>query len=152
LKWSKKAYIAKINPYLLDLRRSTKDFLIGNNIIKTDILIDKFFPKIKTINFSNIAIEATINQKVLNISFSILIEKISKLIKTLLNGKALRLDGILNKILKVVILVIVKNLIKIASHCLTSKIILKCLRDCSVVNCLHFIIVQSMRLLVSPVL
>jgi len=44
--------------YLLDLKKSIRDFLIGNNTIKADIFIIKFFPKIKTTDFSNIAIEA----------------------------------------------------------------------------------------------
>jgi len=44
--------------YLLDLRRSTGDPLIGDNTIKADIFVAKFFPKTKTIDFSNIVIEA----------------------------------------------------------------------------------------------
>jgi len=54
---------------------------------------------------------------VFNISFNILIEEISKLIRSLLNKKALGLDGILNKVFKVVVLVIIKDLVKVASHC-----------------------------------
>ena len=44
--------------YLLDLKKSIKDSLIGNNIIKANIFIAKFFPKTRIVNFSNIAIEA----------------------------------------------------------------------------------------------
>jgi len=44
--------------YLLDLRRSIKDPLIGDNTIKANILIVKFFPKTGIIDLSNIAIEA----------------------------------------------------------------------------------------------
>ena len=40
--------------YLLDLKRSIKDFLINNNIIKVNIFIAKFSPKTRIINFSNI--------------------------------------------------------------------------------------------------
>jgi len=47
-----------MDPHLLDLRRSTKDPLIGDNTIKADIFTAKFFPKTKIIDFSNIAIEA----------------------------------------------------------------------------------------------
>ena len=47
-----------MDPYLLDLRRFTGDPLIGNNIIKADILIAKFFPKTRIADLSNIAIEA----------------------------------------------------------------------------------------------
>jgi len=47
-----------MDPYLLDLRRFTKDLLIGNNTIKADILAAKFFPKTKIVDFNNIAIEA----------------------------------------------------------------------------------------------
>jgi len=48
----------KVDPYLLDLRRFTKDPLIDNNIIKVDIFAAKFFPKTRTVDFSNIKIEA----------------------------------------------------------------------------------------------
>ena len=104
-----------MDPHLLDLRRSTKDPLIGDNTIKADIFTAKFFPKTKIINFNNIAIKIIKNQKVLNISFSISTEKISKLIKSLLNGKALGLNSILNKGFKVIILIIIKDLIKAAN-------------------------------------
>jgi len=43
-----------VDPYLLDLRRFTKDPLIDNNITKANIFIAKFFPKTKTVDFSNI--------------------------------------------------------------------------------------------------
>jgi len=68
------------------------------------------------------------DQRVFNISLSILIEKVNKLIKSLLNGKALRLDSILNKVFKVVALAIIKDLAKTASHYFTSGIILKHLK------------------------
>jgi len=42
--------------YLLDLKKSIKDPLINNNIIKVNILAAKFFPKTKIVNFSNIKI------------------------------------------------------------------------------------------------
>jgi len=50
-----------MDPYLLDLKKSTKDSLIGDNIIKANIFIAKFFPKTKIANFSNINIETTID-------------------------------------------------------------------------------------------
>ena len=65
----------------------------------------------------------------LNISPTILIEEISKLIKSLLNGKALGLDGILNKVLKVVALVIKKDLVKAASYYFTNRIALESLKE-----------------------
>jgi len=65
----------------------------------------------------------------LNISLSILIEEISKLIKSLLNGKALGPDGILNEVFKVVALVIIKDLAEVTSCCLASGIILKRLKE-----------------------
>jgi len=83
-------------------------------------------PKIRTIDFSNI--ETIIEQRVFNISSIISIEKINKLIKSLLNGKALKLDSIPNKVLKVVILVIVKDLIKTTSYYFASGIIPKSLK------------------------
>ena len=49
-----------MDPYLLDIRKYTKDFLINNNTIKANILIAKLFSKTKIINFSNIKIEAII--------------------------------------------------------------------------------------------
>ena len=47
-----------MDPYLLDLKRSTGDPLIGDNTIKANIFIAKFFPKTGIIDFSNIAIKA----------------------------------------------------------------------------------------------
>jgi len=46
-----------VDPYLLDLRRSIKDPLVDNNIIKADILIAKFFPKTGIVDLSDIKIE-----------------------------------------------------------------------------------------------
>jgi len=64
----------------------------------------------------------------LNISPTILIEEISKLIRSLLNKKALGLDSIPNKVLKVAALVIAKDLAEVASYCFASRIILKSLK------------------------
>jgi len=112
-----------MDPHLLDLRRSTGDLLIGDNTIKADIFATRFFPpKTGIVVLNNIAIEAIIDQRVFNISLSILMEEVSKLIRSLLNGKALGLDGILNKIFKVIALVIIKDLAEIASYCLASEI------------------------------
>jgi len=118
----------KANPYLLDLRRFIKDLLINKNTIKADIFIAKFFPKTKIVNFRDIKIEVITNQRALNISPTILIKEISKLIKSFLNRKALKLDSILNKILKVVILVIIKDLVEVASNYFTNRIILESLK------------------------
>jgi hypothetical protein len=60
LKWSRKASIVKVDPHLLDLRRSIKDPLINNNFIKADILVASFFPKTKAVDLSNINMEAII--------------------------------------------------------------------------------------------
>jgi len=68
-------------------------------------------------------------QNVLNISPTILIEEISKLIRSLLNRKALGLDGILNKVLKVAALVIAKDLAEAASYYFASRIIPKSLKE-----------------------
>jgi len=68
-------------------------------------------------------------QNVLNISPTILTEEISKLIISLLNGKALGLDSIPNEVLKVVALVIIKDLAKVASYCFASGIILESLKE-----------------------
>jgi len=81
------------------------------------------------VDFRDIKIEAIINQRALNISPTILVEEISKLIRSLLNEKVLGLDGILNKILKIVVLVIVKDLAEAASNCFTNGIILKSLKE-----------------------
>jgi len=81
------------------------------------------------VDFRDIKIEVITNQKALNISLTILVEKINKLIKSLLNRKALRPNSILNKILKVVILIIVKDLAETASNCFINKIILKSLKE-----------------------
>jgi len=66
---------------------------------------------------------------VLNISPTISTEEIGKLIRSLLNRKALGLDGILNKVLKVVALVIIKDLAEVASYYFTSEIILESLKE-----------------------
>ena len=65
----------------------------------------------------------------LNISPTILIEEISKLIRSLLNRKALGLDSILNKVFKVAAPVIAKDLVEVASYCFASGIILKSLKE-----------------------
>jgi len=68
-------------------------------------------------------------QRAFNISPIILIKKISKLIRSLLNRKALGLNGILNKVLKAVTLVIIKDLAEVASYYFTNGIILKSLKE-----------------------
>ena len=50
-----------MDPYLLDLKRFTKDLLISDNTIKAGIFAVKFFPKTGIIDLSNITIEATID-------------------------------------------------------------------------------------------
>jgi len=65
----------------------------------------------------------------LNISLTILTEEISKLIRSLLNKKVLGLNSIPNKILKVAVLVIAKDLTEVTSYCFTSRIILKSLKE-----------------------
>jgi len=117
-----------MDPHSLDLRRSIRDPLIGDNIIKVNILVAKIFPKTRIADFNNIAIKAIRDQRVFNISPSILMEKVNKLIKSLLNKKVLGLDSILNKVFKIIALVIAKSLIKVASYCLTNRIILKRLK------------------------
>ena len=102
---------------------------MDNNTIKADIFIVKFFPKTRTADLSDIKIEAIIEQKIVNISPTILTEKISKLIKKILNGKALGLNSILNKVFKAIILRIIKDLIEVASYCFTNRIILKSLKE-----------------------
>ena len=49
-----------MDPYLLDLRRSIKDPLIGNNSVKANILAASFFPKTGVADLSNINMEAII--------------------------------------------------------------------------------------------
>jgi len=65
----------------------------------------------------------------LNISPTISTEEISKLIRSLLNKKVLGLNSIPNKVLKVAALIIIKDLVKVASYYFTSKIILKSLKE-----------------------
>ena len=117
-----------MDPYLLDLKRVIRDFLINNNTIKANIFIIKFFPKIEIADFNNIIIEAITKQRVFNISLIIAIKKINKLIRSLLNRKALGLNSIRNKVLKIVALIIIKNLAKTASYYFTSGIIPKHLK------------------------
>ena len=56
-----------MDPYLLDLRRFIRDLLKNNNTIKANIFIIKFFLKIGIADFSDIIIEAIIEQRVFNI-------------------------------------------------------------------------------------
>jgi len=65
----------------------------------------------------------------LNISPTISTEEIGKLIRSLLNRKALGLDSILNEVLKVAALVIIKDLAEVASYYFTSRIILESLKE-----------------------
>jgi len=58
-------------------------------------------------------------------SFIILIKEISKLIRSFLNSKILGLNSILNKVFKVVILVIAKDLTEVTSYYFINGIILK---------------------------
>ena len=113
---------------LLDFRRSIKNPLTDNNIIKIDIFVIKFFFKTGIVDFSDIKTEATMEQKVFNISPIILKNKINKLIKSLLNKKALKLNSILNKIFKIIALVIAEDLAKATNYYFTNKIILKSLK------------------------
>jgi len=119
----------KADLYLLDFKRSIKDPLINNNVIKVDIFIAKFFLKTKIVNFNNIKIKVIIEQRVFNINPIILKEEIKKLIRSFLNSKVLRLNSILNKVFKVVILVIIKDLVKIISYYFVNKIILKSFKE-----------------------
>ena len=94
-----------------------------------DIFIAKFFSKTNIADLSDIKIKATIKQKVLNISPIISKNEINRLIKSLLNGKALGPNSILNEVFKVIALVIVKDLAKVTSYYFTNKIILKSLKE-----------------------
>jgi len=68
-------------------------------------------------------------QRALNISPTILIEEISKLIRSLPNGKAPGPDGIPNKVLKMVALVIIKDLAEVANYCFTNGTIPESLKE-----------------------
>jgi len=68
-------------------------------------------------------------QRALIISPIILTEEIGKLIRSLPNGKALGLDGILNEVLKAVAPVIVKDLAEAASHCFANRTIPESLKE-----------------------
>jgi len=109
---------------------------MDNNTIKADILIAKFFPITRIVDLSNIKIEVIMEQRILNISSIILIEEISKLIRNLLNRKALGPNSILNKVLKAITLGIIKDLAKVASYCFANGIILESLKE-SITVVLH---------------
>jgi len=81
------------------------------------------------VDFNNIKIEVITEQRALNISPIILIEEINKLIRSFLNSKVLRLNSILNKVFKIAVLIITKDLIKVASYYFTNGIILKNLKE-----------------------
>jgi len=94
-----------------------------------DILTAKFFPKTRIVDLSNIKIKVIMEQRALNISLIITTEEINKLIRSLLNNKALGLDSILNKVFKIATLVIAKDLAKIASYYFTNGIIPESLKE-----------------------
>jgi len=91
--------------------------------------VAKFFPKTGIADLSDITLEATAEQRILNISPTILIEEISKLINNLLNRKALGLDSIPNKVLKVVAPAITEELAKTASCYFASGTLSKSLKE-----------------------
>ena len=115
--------------YLPDLRRSIEDPLTDNNTTKTNIFAAKFFPKTGIVDFSDIEIKATMEQKAFNIGFIILTKEINKLIKSVLNRKALKPNSILNKVFKIVALVITKDLAKAFNYCFANKTTLKSLKE-----------------------
>ena len=80
-------------------------------------------------DLNDIKIEATIKQRVFNISLIILIKKIKRLIKGLLNRKSLGPNNIPNEVFKVIALVIIKDLAKAANYCFINRIILKSLKE-----------------------
>jgi len=57
----------------------------------------------------------TIEQKVFNISPIISTKEINKLIRSLLNGKALKPNSILNEVFKIVVLGIIKDRTKVVN-------------------------------------
>src|SRR6266702_4767362 len=109
--------------YLPDFRKSIEDPLTNNNTIKMYIFVIKFFPETGVMDFNDIEIKATMKQRVFNISLIILIKEINRLIKSLLNGKALGLNNIPNKVFKVVVLIIAKDLTKAVSYCFINETI-----------------------------
>ena len=72
----------------------------------------------------------------MDISPIVLKEKINRLIKGLLNRKALGPDSILNKVFKVIALVIAKDLAKTVSYCFINGIIPESLKK-SIMVILH---------------
>jgi len=68
-------------------------------------------------------------QKVLNISPIISKDEINRLIKSLLNRKALGPDNILNEVLKVITSVIAEDLAKAASYYFTNRTIPESLKE-----------------------
>ena len=98
--------------YLPDFKRSIKNPLTDNNTTKVDIFAAKFFPKTEIMDFSDIKIKTKMEQKAFNISPIILTKKMSKLIKSLSNGKVPKPNGIPNEVFKTVASVIIKKLNK----------------------------------------
>jgi hypothetical protein len=86
-------------------------------------LSKKFFLKIGQVDLSNTIKETYIKHIVL-ISNKVTKQQIKDTIYKLLNRKALRPDRILNKVLKLVTLIIVKDLAYAISNCLVSRLLL----------------------------
>jgi len=102
--------------HILFLYRSDQKDTHDDNLIKTQILMRKFFSEEKQTNLNNINNEMSANH-MLNISSIISAEQIEQTIHRLLNGKVSESDNISNEVLKMMISLIKKNLTQVISKC-----------------------------------
>jgi len=122
LQWSKlHADKSQTSFHILLLHRSDQKDTHDDNSIKTQILVRKFFSEERQANLSNINNEMFVNH-MFDISSIISAEQIEQTIHKLLNDKASESDNISNEVLKMVILLIKKNLTQAISKCFIKSV------------------------------
>ena len=107
----KTGYLIK-NLHLSPLRRLGKSLATNNNNKKVKIFIKKIFPQLALADLSNIMGEVLITY--LRVNSNITTKEMARTISRLLNNIILRLNRILNKVLKTYRLLIALQLIDIA--------------------------------------
>jgi len=119
-RWSKlRAGKSQASPHIPPLRRTDRDDTSNDNILKAQILAEKFFPEGGQADLSDIDGETPANH-MLDISSTITSEQVEQAIHRLPNGKAPGPDGIPNEVLKEVAHVIKDDLAQAISKCFAS--------------------------------
>lgn len=114
-RWSRRvAGKTQADPHLPPLRRTDQEEVTDNNVLKTAILTEKFFPQTGQADVSDLT-EAQYPARRIPIPTEVTKEEIEQLIQKLPNGKAPGPDNIPNEILKIVAPVISERLAQVTS-------------------------------------